>query len=228
MTPAPRSPRQTLSYLRQLFEERGIRPKNKMGQSFLIDLNLVDLLVRAAELTADDLALEVGGGTGSLTALLAREAGAVVTVELDNAFADLIREVVADHGDRVVLVHADVLKGKNELNPDVLAVLREQAAKHGTKRLKLTANLPYAVATPVVSNLLLTDLDVERMVVTVQWEDAERLLASPGKKDYGALSVLVQSLAAAALARTVPPAVCRPRPAGGAALLADRPQRAQR
>src|SRR5262249_11017327 len=127
MTPAPRSPRQTLSYLRQLFEERGIRPKNKMGQNFLIDLNLLDLLVRTAELTPEDLALEVGGGTGSRTAVLARDAGAVVTVELDDAFADLIREVIADHGDRVLLVHADVLKGKNELNPDVLAAVREQA-----------------------------------------------------------------------------------------------------
>src|SRR5438270_8104315 len=109
-------PRQTLSYLRNLFEERGLRPKNKLGQNFLIDLNLLDLLVRAAELTPDDLALEVGGGTGGLTALLARDAGAVVTVELDDAFADLIREVIADHGGRVVLVHADILKGKNELN----------------------------------------------------------------------------------------------------------------
>src|SRR5207253_2511828 len=80
------STRQTLSYLKQLFRERGIRPKNKMGQSFLIDLNLVDLIVRTAELTAEDLALEVGSGTGSLTARLAQQAGAVVSVELDPNF----------------------------------------------------------------------------------------------------------------------------------------------
>src|ERR1700726_2719033 len=97
------SPRQTLSYLRQLFEERGIRPKNKLGQNFLIDLNLIDLLLRTAELTPEDLVLEGGGGTGSLTVQLAERAGAVVTVEIDGAFADLIREEIADNGDRVTL-----------------------------------------------------------------------------------------------------------------------------
>src|SRR5436305_6699743 len=96
----PAGPRQTLSYLRTLFEERGIKPKNKLGQNFLIDLNLLDLLLRAAELTPDDLALEVGGGTGSLTARLAERASAVVTVEIDDAFGELIREVVAHHADQ--------------------------------------------------------------------------------------------------------------------------------
>src|SRR4051812_21362991 len=83
----PPSPRQTLSYLRGLFESHGIKPKNKLGQSFLIDLNLVDLIVRVAELSKDDLAVEVGSGTGSLTARLADAAGAVLSVEIDPAFA---------------------------------------------------------------------------------------------------------------------------------------------
>src|SRR5919199_3146112 len=95
MTEPNRFPRQTLSYLRQLFEERGIRPKNKLGQNFLIDLNLIDLIARSAELTREDLALEVGSGTGSLTVRLAQQAGAVVSVEIDPAFASLTDEAVA-------------------------------------------------------------------------------------------------------------------------------------
>src|SRR5436305_13694368 len=122
---APSSPRQTLSYLRNLFEGRGIRPKSKLGQNFLIDLNLVDLLLRTAELTRDDLAVEIGTGTGSLTARLAEQAGAVLGVEVDPAFYTLTREAIAGHEDRVVLLHHDVLANKNTLRPDVLTALDE-------------------------------------------------------------------------------------------------------
>jgi 16S rRNA (adenine1518-N6/adenine1519-N6)-dimethyltransferase len=223
----PPSTRQTLSYLRNLFEERGIRPKNKLGQNFLIDLNLLDLLLRAAELSAADLALEVGSGTGSLTERLAEEAGAVVSVEVDPAFATLVAEAV--HGrDNVVLLHADVLRNKNEINPEVLRAVGELARQRGTSRLKLVANLPYAVAVPVLSNLLLTDAGVERMVVTVQWEIAERLTAGPGTKDYGALAVLVQSLADVELIRRLPPAVFWPRPQVSSAIVRIRPVPARR
>src|SRR5262245_37101191 len=91
------SPRQTLSYLRTLFEERGIQPKTKLGQNFLVDLNLLDLVVRSAEITKEDLVLEVGSGTGSLTMRLLELAGAVVSVEVDPAFAALTREAVENH-----------------------------------------------------------------------------------------------------------------------------------
>jgi 16S rRNA (adenine1518-N6/adenine1519-N6)-dimethyltransferase len=219
--------RQTLSYLRNLFEERGIKPKNKLGQNFLIDLNLLDLLLRAAELTAEDLALEVGSGTGSLTARLAEQAGAVVSVEVDPAFANLTAEAVAGRPN-VVLLHADVLKNKNELNPALLQALADLATKAGTKRTKLVANLPYAVAVPVIANLLLSDVGAERMVVTVQWEIAERLLARPGTKDYGALAVLVQSLADVELVRQLPPAAFWPRPQVSSAIVLVRPDAAKR
>src|SRR5436309_11199075 len=102
--PAPQ-PRQTLGYLRHLLESRGIRPKNKLGQNFLIDLNLLDVLLRAAELTRADLVLEVGSGTGSLTSRLAALAGAVVSVELDPHFAVMVKEVVGPR-DNVALLHA--------------------------------------------------------------------------------------------------------------------------
>ncbi len=223
----PAETRQTLSYLRTLFEERGIKPKNKLGQNFLIDLNLLDLLLRAAELTPEDLALEVGSGTGSLTVRLTEQAGAVVSVELDPAFASLTAEAVAERLN-VVLLHSDVLKNKNELSPAVLEAVRELGAKVGTKRTKLVANLPYAVAVPVISNLLLSDVAVERMVVTVQWEIAERLLARPGTKDYGALAVLVQSLAHVELVRQLPPAVFWPRPQVSSAIVLVRPDAALR
>ncbi|HZY86318.1 MAG TPA: 16S rRNA (adenine(1518)-N(6)/adenine(1519)-N(6))-dimethyltransferase RsmA [Gemmataceae bacterium] len=227
MPTAGPSTRQTLSYLRNLFGERGIKPKNKLGQNFLIDLNLLDLLLRAAELTAEDLALEVGSGTGSLTARLAEQAGAVVSVEVDPAFASLTAETVAERPN-VVLLHEDVLKNKNELNPAVLRAVADLSAKAGTKRTKLVANLPYSVAVPVVANLLLSDVAAERMVVTVQWEIAERLLARPGTKDYGALAVLVQSLANVELVRQLPPAAFWPRPQVSSAIVLVRPDAAKR
>lgn len=223
-----KQPRQTQSYLRNLFAERGIKPKNKLGQNFLIDLNLLDLLLRAAELTPEDLVLEVGSGTGSLTLRLLEQAGALVSVELDPNFACLTDEVVTQGRDRVCLLHADVLKNKNELNPDVLQAMTDLARRTGTRWMKLVANLPYAVAVPVISNLLLTDLNVERMVVTVQWEIAERLMAVPGTKDYSALSVLMQSLSDVELVRRLPPAVFWPRPQVASAIVCIRPNAAKR
>jgi 16S rRNA (adenine1518-N6/adenine1519-N6)-dimethyltransferase len=225
MQPAPR---QTLSYLRNLFEQRGIRPKNKLGQNFLIDLNLLDLLLRRAELSRDDIALEIGAGTGSLTVRLAEQAGAVLSVEIDPAFYGMVKEAVAPFGDRVVLVHADVLKNKNELRPQVLEALAALKGRSGLARVKLVANLPYAVAVPVISNFLLLDEPPERLVVTVQWEIAERLLARPGTKDYGALAVLVQSLADVDLVRQLPPSAFWPRPKVASAIVGIRPDAGKR
>ncbi len=205
------SARQTHSYLRDLMEKRGVTPKNKLGQNFLIDLNLLDLIVRRAELTFDDLALEIGSGTGGLTARLVEVAGAVVSVEIDEAFASMVREVIPKNP-RVALIHADALKHKNELNPDVLKSMNDLRQLTGTTRIKLVANLPYSVATPVISNLLLTNLPIERMIVTVQLEIAERMMASRGTKEYGALAVMVQSIADVFMIRRLPPTVFWPRP----------------
>ncbi len=220
-------PRQTLSYLRNLFEERSIRPKSKLGQNFLIDLNLLDLIIRTAELSRDDLALEVGSGTGGLTALLAQYAGAVLSVEVDPAFFALTSEAVAGR-DNVTLIHADILKNKNELNPEVLGTLDALQQRFDCQRRKLVANLPYVVATPVISNFLLLNSAMERMVVTVQWEIAERLTAQPGTKDYGALAILVQSLADVELVRRLAPSVFWPRPQVASAIVLIRPNAAKR
>jgi 16S rRNA (adenine1518-N6/adenine1519-N6)-dimethyltransferase len=214
--------RQTLSYLRDLFEARGLRPKNKLGQNFLIDLNLLDVILNGAELGKEDLAVEIGTGTGGLTIWMAERAGGVFSVEIDGAFHELARETLRDR-DRVRLVHADILKNKNHFNPRVLEELEEVRREWGCRQLKLVANLPYAVATPVIANFLLSDLPFERMVVTVQWEIAEKLLARPGTKPYGALSVLVQSIADVELLRTLPPSVFWPRPQVASAIVRIRP-----
>lgn len=191
-------------------------------------------------MTQDDLALEVGSGTGSLTAKLIERAGAVVSVELDTAFAQMTEDLLSTHfaiseglnkteGARRAntrLLHADALATKNRLNPDVLAALTELLAV--TKQIKLVANLPYAVSVPVISNLLLTGLPIERMVVMVQWELAERMLASPGVKAYASLAVLVQSLCHVELVRKVPPTVFFPRPLVDSAILLIRPDAAKR
>ena len=205
------APRQTLSYLRSLLESHGIRPKNKLGQNFLIDLNLLDLIVRTAELTREDLVLEVGSGTGTLTGRLAEAAGAVVAIEVDADFYSLTRELVGNQR-QVRVLHADALRNKNEMNPGVLSALAEQRKAFSCARLKLVANLPYVVATPVIANLLLGAQQFERMVVTVQWEIAERMLANPGEKAHSALAILVQSLADVDVVRRLAPTVFWPRP----------------
>jgi 16S rRNA (adenine1518-N6/adenine1519-N6)-dimethyltransferase len=241
-TEMPPTTRQTLSYLRHLFQERGIQPKTKLGQNFLIDLNLLDLVLRSAELSADDLVLEVGSGTGGLTMRLLEQAGAVVSIEIDTAFHSLTEEAVASHfhlfapepgkpgtrQENVRLLHTDVLAGKNTLRPEVLQAVRELVQQADTKNIKLVANLPYAVAVPVIANLLLSDVSVERMVVMVQWEIAERLMAPVGSHDYAALAVLVQSLAEVSLVRRVPPAVFWPRPQVDSAIVMIRPDPTRR
>jgi 16S rRNA (adenine1518-N6/adenine1519-N6)-dimethyltransferase len=228
MTVPQTSPRQTLTYLRNLMDSRGIHPKNKLGQNFLIDLNLLSVIVHAAELSRQDLVLEVGSGTGSLTNRLAEQAGAVLSIEIDWDFFALAREVVAGRPN-VALLCADILKNKNLLNPEVLAKLAELQRELGCSHLKLIANLSYAVATPVIANFLISEFSLERMVVMVQWEIAERLQARPGTKAYGALAVLVQSLAdVEMIRRRVPPAVFWPRPQVASAIVCIRPSFAKR
>jgi 16S rRNA (adenine1518-N6/adenine1519-N6)-dimethyltransferase len=221
------SPRQTLSYLRRLFEAHGLEAKSKLGQNFLIDLNLLDLIVRTAELDRADAVLEVGTGTGSLTAKLADHAGAVCTVEIDKTLQPVAKQVVGDRAN-VRFVFGDALARKNELNPDMLAAWDEVAAAHGCARRKLVANLPYVIATPLVSNLLIAGLPVERMVVMVQWEIAERMRARVGTKDYNALSVLIQAVADVEVVRKVLPTNFYPRPKVDSAIVKITPNAEKR
>lgn len=225
-SPVP-SPRQTLSYLRRLFEAHGLAPKGKLGQNFLIDLNLLDLIVRTAELDRTDAVLEVGTGTGSLTARLADQAGVVVTVEIDKTLQPVAKQVIGERAN-VRFVFGDALERKNELNPAMLAAWDEAATRAGCTRRKLVANLPYVIATPLVSNLLIARGDIERMVVMVQWEIAERLRAVPSTKDYNALSVLIQSVADVEVVRKLAPTNFFPRPKVDSAIVLIRPNAEKR
>jgi 16S rRNA (adenine1518-N6/adenine1519-N6)-dimethyltransferase len=216
------SPRQTLSYIKDLLHSRRLIPKNKMGQNFLIDLNLVDLVVRSAELTGSDCVLEVGTGTGSLSARLADQAGAVFTVELDREFFEMSRQLLAAYPN-VRQMHGDALAGKNELNPHLVDGWNTLAAEKGLTRRKLVANLPYAIATPLIANLLISGMPIERMVVMVQWELAERMVAMPGTKDFGALAVLLQSVANTQIVRRIAPTNFWPRPAVDSAIVLIKP-----
>ena len=134
-------PRQTASYLMRRFEEVGIQPVTRHGQNFLIDLNLVQLLVQTADLGPDDVVLEIGTGTGSLTALMAQRAGGVVTVELDSQLHQLASEALVEFRN-VVMLQQDALKNKNRFHPRVMEAVREQLAVAPGRRLKLVANLP--------------------------------------------------------------------------------------
>lgn len=220
--------RQTMSYLRNLFAHRGIAPQHRYGQNFLIDLNLHELIARAAEIEAVDVVLEVGPGAGALTALMAESASAVVAVEIDPEMAALTREAVSGrHNVRVL--NLDALAGKHALSPEVLDNVRAGLAVAPDRRFKLVANLPYNVATPIISNLLVhPDLCPALMVVTIQLELAERLRASPATEYYSGLSILVQALADVELVRTLPPKVFWPRPKVESAIVKIRPNAEKR
>lgn len=203
--------RQTLSFLMRRFKEAGIRPRTKFGQNFLIDLNLLQVLFESAAVTRDDVVLEVGTGTGSLTARLAQAAAAVVTVEVDPAMFQLAEEEL-HRFDNVVMLRTDALKNKNRLNPEVMKAVHAQLDAAPGRKLKLVANLPYSIATPILGNLLMEDRPPASMTATIQRELAERIVARPGGKDYGALAVWVQSQCRVEILRVLPPEVFWPRP----------------
>jgi 16S rRNA (adenine1518-N6/adenine1519-N6)-dimethyltransferase len=212
------SPRQTVSFLRRRFQETGLRPDSRHGQNFLVDLNLLELLERAARVGPDDVVLEVGTGTGSLTARLAPHAAAVVTVEIDQHLYQLASEVLIDF-DNVTMLHQDVLKNKNHIHANVLDAVRQQVEAVPGRRLKLVANLPYNIATPVVSNLLTTEIVPVSMTVTIQKELADRMTARPSTKDYSALSIWMQSLCDTEIIRILPPEAFWPRPKVNSAII---------
>lgn len=225
--PPPPSTRQTLSFLRRLFEGSGLEAKSRLGQNFLIDLNLLDFAVRTAELDRSDAVLEVGTGTGSLTARLAEFAGAVCTVEIDRSLQPVAHQIVGARPN-VRFVFGDALETKNELSPEMLASWEEIAKANSCTRRKLVANLPYAIATPIITNLLLTDIPIERMVVMVQWEIAERMRAEAGTKEYNSLSVLVQSVADVEVVRKVLPTNFYPQPKVDSAIVRITPNAEKR
>lgn len=177
----------------------GLSLSKKLGQNFLISEQAVDQIVGAANLTPQDTVLEVGPGIGTLTQGLAETGASVVAVELDTRLVDVLSTTLEGY-DNIRIVHGDILK---------IDISREiQAAKY-----KVVANLPYYITTPIIMTLLEQRLPVEVLVTMVQKEVAERMIASPGGKDYGALSVAVQYYTEPAILFDVPPASFIPAPA---------------
>lgn len=218
--------RQTRSYLMRLFKEHGFHPRTDLGQNFLIDLNLVEYVVEQAQLTEQDVVLEIGAGTGSMTTMMAPRAGAVVSVEVDTNMHMLAAKMVEPF-DNVTLLKTDALKNKNNLHPEVLDAVTAALTIDPQRRLKLVANLPYNIATPVVSNLVATDMPWSRMVVTIQYELGLRMQSRPSSSQYGSLAVWLQSQCDVELLKKVAPTVFWPRPKVNSAimLLTPNPQK---
>lgn len=223
--PSPQK-KQTVSYLTKRFREVGLEPNKRHGQNFLIDYNIIELLARSAKLDEQDVVLEVGTGTGALTSLLTAGAGHVVTVEIDGHLHQLASEEL-EAANNLTMLHQDALKSKNRIHPNVLETLETALNSIPNSRFKLAANLPYNIATPLISNLLRISLTPATMTVTIQKELADRMLAKPSTKDYGALSVWVQTLCDVTLVRVLAPTVFWPRPKVDSAIihLEHRPER---
>ena len=221
---------QTKHEIQELLSSAGVSPNRRLGQHFLVDLNLMRLLVEAAQLGRGDVVLEVGCGTGSLTQALVEQAGAVVAVEIDRTLAPIAESQVAGW-ENVQIMHADILSGKGTLNPEVVEALEqartrlqstgptERGREVSLGRLLLVSNLPYDVASPVMIHLAKGPLVADAMFVTVQKEVAERMTAGPGGRDYGTLSIFLQATGEVELTRRLKPSVFWPPPAVDSAIV---------
>ena len=183
--------------------------QKKFGQNFLIDGHVVDKIIAAAEITKDDVVLEIGPGIGTMTQRLCEEAGDVIAVEIDrNLIPILTGDTCKDY------------KNLRVINEDILKLdLRDVLFEYGFRPVKVVANLPYYITTPILMKLLEERLPVVSITVMVQKEVAERMETGPGTKDYGALSLAVQYYAEPYLAANVPPNCFMPRPNVGSAVI---------
>ena len=184
--------------------------QKKFGQNFLIDTHVLDKIMRAADITKDDLVLEIGPGIGTLTQYLCENAREVVAVEIDRMLIPILRDDTLSTYNNVEVVNEDILKY------DIAGLVRE---KNNGNPIKVVANLPYYITTPIVMSLLERELPIKSITVMVQKEVAERMQAGPGTKDYGALSLAVQYRADTYIAANVPPNCFMPRPAVGSCVI---------
>jgi 16S rRNA (adenine1518-N6/adenine1519-N6)-dimethyltransferase len=201
---------QTKRQIRQLLSSSGISPNKRLGQHFLIDLNLMRLLVDSANIQKNDVVLEVGCGTGSLTEALAEKADRIIAVELDRNLAEIARKQLAG-AENVELINADILESKNTLSRTVTDALALARVKHAGRFL-LVANLPYNVASPVMMNLVTGSTRADCMYVTVQKEVADRMTAGPASSDYGILSIFLAATGDVKTIRILKPTVFWPQP----------------
>lgn len=183
--------------------------QKKYGQNFLIDTSVLERIIAAAEISKEDCVLEIGPGIGTMTQYLAEAAGRVIAVEIDKALIPILEETLSPY-DNVEVILGDVLK------LDVKALLEEKA---GGRPVKVVANLPYYITTPIIMGLFESGVPLKSITIMVQKEVAERMQVGPGTKDYGALSLAVQYYAKPEIVANVPPNCFIPRPTVGSAVI---------
>ncbi|NMA94489.1 MAG: 16S rRNA (adenine(1518)-N(6)/adenine(1519)-N(6))-dimethyltransferase RsmA [Clostridiales bacterium] len=190
------------SQVKKLLDRHGFQLKRSLGQNFLIDANILNRIVEGAEIKEDDNVLEVGPGIGSLTRALARVCAKVVAVEIDRALFPILDETLKDY-DNAYIIHGDILK------IDLGKIMTEYFEG---EPFKVVANLPYYITSPILMTFLESDLPYEDITVMVQSEVADRIMATPGTKDYGLLTVAINYYAEVFFIAKVPPSVFMPRP----------------
>lgn len=183
--------------------------QKKYGQNFLIDTTVLEKIINAAEITEEDCVLEIGPGIGTMTQYLAERAREVVAVEIDKALIPILQETLSEY-DNVTVVNEDILK---------VDIEKLVAEKNGGKPIKVVANLPYYITTPIIMGLFESHVPLNSITVMVQKEVADRMQVGPGTKDYGALSLAVQFYSEPKLVANVPPNCFIPRPNVGSAVI---------
>jgi 16S rRNA (adenine1518-N6/adenine1519-N6)-dimethyltransferase len=183
--------------------------QKKFGQNFLIDTHVLDKIIKAADISKEDFVLEIGPGIGTLTQYLCEHAREVVAVEIDRMLIPILEDTLSAY-DNVTVINSDILK----LDLNQLVMERNEG-----RPIKVVANLPYYITTPIIMDLFERHLPLINITVMVQREVADRMQASPGTKDYGALSLAVQYYAKPYIAANVPPNCFMPRPNVGSAVI---------
>ena len=193
----------------EVLQKYGFNFQKKFGQNFLIDSHVLEKIIAAAGVTKDDFVLEVGPGIGTMTQYLAESAREVVAVEIDRNLIPILEDTLSAY-DNVSVINEDILK---------LDIGRLVEEKNGGKPIKVVANLPYYITTPIIMGLFESHVPIENITVMVQKEVADRMQVGPGTKDYGALSLAVQYYAEPYIAANVPPNCFIPRPGVGSAVI---------
>ncbi len=183
--------------------------QKKFGQNFLIDPHVLHKIIKAAGVTKDDCVLEIGPGIGTMTQYLADQARHVVAVEIDKNLMPILEETLREY-ENITVINEDILK---------MDIHRLAEDYNGSRPIKVVANLPYYITTPIIMGLFESHVPIDNITVMVQREVADRMQAEPGTKDYGALSLAVQYYAKAYIAANVPPNCFIPRPGVGSAVI---------
>ena len=199
------NPKETI----QVLQKHEFQFKKKFGQNFLIDPHVLDKIVDAAQITKDDFVLEIGPGIGTLTQYLCENARQVLAVEIDDKLIPILKETLQPY-DNVEVLYGDILKQDIQQIADTY---------NDGKPIKVVANLPYYITTPIIMELFESHVPLANVTVMVQKEVADRMKAEPGTKDYGALSLAVQYYAKPYIAAFVPPNCFMPRPNVGSAVI---------